>query len=211
MLRCLLLLLWQQGVTSPPPANTDIVGGSDAAYGEFPYLVSLLHKPTIGFKSHFCGGSIYDETTVVTAAHCCRAHNPTTVSVLAGDYHRQGHTDPYEQEVEVAHMLVHEYYNDRDFSNDVCLVLLSKPLTYDAYVGPIALPDPGQEELAGTLCAVAGWGATVQGGSLANVLQKVEVPIVDDQGNSSSSVKINILQVFQLVPSRTLMMRYLSR
>ena len=167
---------------STQPSDTNIVGGSDAEYGEFPHLVSLVHKLSIGFKSHFCGGSIYDQTTVITAAHCCRAHNPSTVSVLAGDYHRQGHTDQYEQEVKVAHMLVHEYYDNRDFSNDICLVLLSTPISYNEYVGPISLPEPGQEEQSGTLCTVSGWGATVQGGSMTNVLQKVDVPVVEDQG-----------------------------
>jgi trypsin len=187
MCSCLLILLCLQCLACLPhptqQPSPNIVGGADAAYGEFPNIVSLLHKPTIGFKSHFCGGSIYDQTTVITAAHCCRAHNPAMVSVLAGDYHRQGHTDQYEQEVHVAHMLVHEHYNDRDFSNDICLVLLSSPLSFNGYVGPISIPEPGQDEQEGTLCTVAGWGATVQGGSMANILQKVDVPVVDDQGS----------------------------
>jgi len=167
----------QQNHHHHPP----IVGGGDAEYGEFPYLVSLRHKPTIGFKTHFCGGSIYDQTTVITAAHCCRAHSPSSVTVLAGDYHRLGHTDMYEQEVEVAHMLVHEDYNSRDMANDICLVMLKAPITYNDYVGPVPLPPPLQEYSPGTVCTVSGWGATVQGGAMANTLQKVDVGVVGDE------------------------------
>ena len=129
-----MLLLFIIPLTSPQPYKPNIVGGEDAEYGEFPHIVSLLHKPILGFKSHFCGGSIYNSRIVITAAHCCRAHNPATVSVLAGDYHRQGHNDPYEQEVKVAHMLVHEEYNDRNFFNDICLVFLDSPIVFNEYV-----------------------------------------------------------------------------
>ena len=119
---------------------------------------------------------------VITAAHCCRAHNPATVSVLAGDYHRQGHNDPYEQEVKVAHMLVHEEYNDRNFFNDICLVFLDSPIVFNEYVGSVSLVEQGSEETPGHLCMVVGWGATTQGGSMFNILQKVEVPVVSDEG-----------------------------
>lgn len=41
-----------------------IVGGTIASLGEVPSIVSLIDR------SHFCGGSIYDEKTIITAAHC---------------------------------------------------------------------------------------------------------------------------------------------
>jgi hypothetical protein len=44
-----------------------IVGGNDAAPGEFPFVVSL----TQGFSdTHFCGGSVISQRHVMTAAHC---------------------------------------------------------------------------------------------------------------------------------------------
>ena len=29
--------------------------------GEFPFMASLVHKPLLGARYHFCGGSIYNE------------------------------------------------------------------------------------------------------------------------------------------------------
>jgi trypsin len=55
----------------------DIVGGTTAAAGEFPYIVSLQRS-----GSHFCGGSLLNANTVITAAHCSVSSVIGTVSGL---------------------------------------------------------------------------------------------------------------------------------
>ena len=44
--------------------ETFIVGGTAVAAGEVPWLVSLATT------SHFCGGSVLNARTILTAAHC---------------------------------------------------------------------------------------------------------------------------------------------
>lgn len=61
------------------PRGSDIVGGTTAALGEFPYIVSLS---TGG--SHFCGGVLIDSRTVVTAGHCTIDQRASSVKVRAG-------------------------------------------------------------------------------------------------------------------------------
>ncbi|CAG2055933.1 unnamed protein product [Timema podura] len=53
--------------TALAPGESRVVGGRNAAPGEFPYIVSLRRILT---NAHFCGGSIIKTTWVVTAAHC---------------------------------------------------------------------------------------------------------------------------------------------
>ena len=51
-----------------------IVGGQTAFQGQFPYQVSWCVGDLL-YCQIFCGGSIYDENTIITAAHCCHGMN----------------------------------------------------------------------------------------------------------------------------------------
>ncbi|XP_018308917.1 chymotrypsin-1-like [Mycetomoellerius zeteki] len=52
-------------VTAHGFPSTHIVGGKDAPVDKFPYQVSLKKS-----GRHSCGGSIINQYTILTAAHC---------------------------------------------------------------------------------------------------------------------------------------------
>jgi trypsin len=57
----------------------EIVGGTAAAAGEFPYIVAI---ETSG--GDFCGGVLLSANTVITAAHCSVDTTPSGTTVRAG-------------------------------------------------------------------------------------------------------------------------------
>jgi trypsin len=72
-------------VSAAPAAQWDdtnipaIVGGVPAVAGDFPFIVSLQKN-----GQHFCGGSLLDSTTVLTAAHCADGQTTSGLTVRAG-------------------------------------------------------------------------------------------------------------------------------
>ena len=59
-----------------------VVGGSLAADGAYPWQVSLqvgwIADPV---RAHFCGGSIFNDRWIVTAAHCMDKLGPSDINV----------------------------------------------------------------------------------------------------------------------------------
>ena len=72
LLLCPLALAsdWPAAPLSQQVGRGRIVGGEEAADGEFPWQVSLRQVAGVG-ATHFCGGSVIDKDWVLTAAHCC--------------------------------------------------------------------------------------------------------------------------------------------
>jgi len=91
----------------------------------------------------------------------------------------------FEQEEQTRNLIKiigHPNYDSNTISNDVCLLHLQEPLTFNDWVQPLPLPAQGQETEAGTSCTVTGWGTTSEGGFvLPNKLHKVDVPVVSDE------------------------------
>lgn len=71
------------GAAIPPTeagqSSVNIVGGETAAAGDFPFIVSLQVS-----GSHYCGGTLLNANTVVTAGHCGVAYAASRVTVRAG-------------------------------------------------------------------------------------------------------------------------------
>ncbi|NXU52974.1 FA9 factor, partial [Turnix velox] len=156
--------------------GTRVVGGSDSMRGEVPWQVHLVNSEGVGF----CGASIINQKWLVTAAHCLQPGD--NVTAVAGEYHTN-ETDPTEQRREVVRILPHPTYNAaiNKHHNDIALLELDQPLTFNSYVTPICL---GNREFTNSLLklgmgTVSGWGSVLFRGRPATVLQILKVPFVD--------------------------------
>lgn len=96
---------------------------------------------------------------------------------MAGE-HNLNKNDGTEQEIVLSKIIQHEDYNAFTISNDISLLKLSHPLTFNNNVASISLQSV--KEYAGD-CVVSGWGTTSEGGSSPSILKYVEVPTVTDE------------------------------
>ena len=83
--------------------------------------------------------------------------------------------------------------------NDISLLQLSKPLSFNNYVGSIGLQ--GLKEYVGD-CVVSGWGATYEGGSISAILNFVNVTTITLEACEDEYGENNIAdnQICALVP-----------
>ncbi|QRK07430.1 trypsin-like serine protease [Archangium violaceum] len=164
----------------------EIVGGSDTSISTHPWQISF--QLASGF--HFCGGSILNESWILTAQHCVdqsgsfSVRSPSSVRIAAGG--TQLSTIITEGQVRtVDDVIPFPGYETVSQGKDVALLHLSKPLKLNGSVAPIALATPEDEAAgltaAGILSTVTGWGDLAANGSPPDTLQAVDVPLVSNE------------------------------
>ncbi|GJQ80475.1 hypothetical protein Trydic_g12372 [Trypoxylus dichotomus] len=143
--------------------NCRIYGGTDAADGAYPFMVSLR----IADNKHFCGGSIITERWILTSGHCVLGRNAADVMVVVGT-NKLNSGGIFTQSCEI---VIHPNFNDTEhLSNDIAMVLLRSPLRYNTLIAPAILSyDPTESTINTTMI---GWGRTRRRGHYANRLQE---------------------------------------
>merc|ERR1712168_163926 len=172
----LLLALVSSAYAASLNQGDKIVGGEEAEPHEFPWQVSLRRKSD---NFHFCGGSVLNENTVISAAHCTVIWESADEVVVVAGEHDKTVDEGTEQTVDVSKLTVHENYQQgHAFENDIALWSLAAPLEMNEFVAAVPLPTQGQDSQGS--CTVTGWGTLSSSGSTPNVLMKVDVPVVSD-------------------------------
>ncbi|WP_326833743.1 serine protease [Amycolatopsis rhabdoformis] len=151
-------------VAGPPPSTngTQVVGGSRAAQGEFPWMVRL---------SMGCGGALYTPQIVLTAAHCVtRTGSNTSITATLGVVDLQSASA---KKVRSSYVYRSTTYDTT--GGDWALIKLASPVT-----GVPTLPLASSASLNTGTFTIAGWGAATEGGAQQRYLLKAQVPFVAD-------------------------------
>lgn len=147
-----------------------IVGGQDAAPGEFPWIGSLQGPWD-------CGATLIGSQWVLTAAHCVtddagRLIPAEDFKLSIGGLYLSDITEYHA----IEQIIVHPGFQASTMVNDIALLRLAQPL--DAEAPTLSWNSDPEFPLPGTDAVVAGWGTLSADGSTPDRLQKVVVPVV---------------------------------
>ncbi|XP_041437455.1 transmembrane protease serine 2-like isoform X1 [Xenopus laevis] len=151
-----------------------IVGGTNAALGNWPWQVSLRYK-----TGALCGGSIISPKWIVTAAHCVYGGSTGSASgwrVFAGVLTLPSSCGA--NCYSVKRIIPHPGYNASNHDNDIALMKLNNEITFGYNTQPVCLPNAGMFWKAGTQCWISGWGSTSQGGKISPTMKNAAVQLI---------------------------------
>lgn len=158
-----------------------IIGGARAGAADNRFQVGLLNKSVSdNFNAQFCGGTLYKNRYVITAAHCSdgsiTASNVQVLTYSAPIPGVRNLTGGRGVRRNVNRIDIHPRWNPSTFDYDVAVWRLTAPVPGGVSVGSLAQSDPA----VGTGLLVTGWGSIVGNPSAPNYpndLRKVTVPL----------------------------------
>ncbi|KAM9172885.1 acrosin-like [Pangshura tecta] len=157
-----------------------IVGGVDALPGAWPWLVSIQIPTRMGPR-HSCGGSLISTRWVLTAAHCLKAKRRVLARwrIVTG-ISELSHLSDLVQIRSVHRAVLHQEYNPHKETNDIALIQLDRPVTFDDLTQPACLPSALMAVTTFSPCYISGWGTTTQNTmETADILQEAKVQLID--------------------------------
>lgn len=151
-----------------------IAGGRPADPGEYPWMAALItRRDTTGA---FCGGVLITDRHVLSAAHCSNRIKIQELFVRLGEYSFEQANETRTRDFRVAEIRQHVDFDMTTYENDIALLKLLRPSTFNSYIWPICMPPIG-DNYEGKRGVVIGWGTQFFGGPNSATLMEVAVPI----------------------------------
>ncbi|HJQ28142.1 MAG TPA: serine protease [Rubrobacter sp.] len=178
--------------------QTSIVGGDPVPNGKYPFMVSLQANTSGASpsKEHFCGATLIDSDSVLTAAHCVDFISATTtpltlsyreVRIVVGLTVLDSSQGEVREIQSLTDISIHPRYNPRTSAFDAAVIKLNRPVDNPKPISLATVVSKNRLERPGSSARIAGWGTTKivapmeqNRDDVSNRLRDATPPIVSD-------------------------------
>jgi secreted trypsin-like serine protease len=176
-----------------PDYQAQIVGGTAVSKGEYPFMVSLQERKPgqPPAKEHFCGGTLIDRNSVLTAAHCAlyikREIPLPKLRIVVGPTVLNSDQGKARKIKSLSDISIHpRYQRGSRFAYDAAVIKLNRPVSLDPI--KLATVEQNWSEKPGRKAHIAGWGNKIkqtppldlQQDRFPNRIRQAKVPLVSD-------------------------------
>lgn len=196
-----------QGNAKTPPRDESVVGGKAVRDGQYAFVAGLLDKsrPGSAYDKQYCGGTLINKNSVLTAAHCVDGRNANSINVTVGRTVLSSNQGVIRA---VKKIKKHPGFKGANVSSryDAAVLKLKSPANN---ARPIRLSTPRNNafERPGTGLIVAGWGNTIRqsssgssGSNYPNRMRQGKVPVVSDRQTASAYNRSSVPSALRFYP-----------
>ncbi|KAK8756989.1 hypothetical protein V5799_000309 [Amblyomma americanum] len=154
-----------------PAVHKRIIGGNEAEPNKWAWMAALMRRET---GEHYCGGALISNRYVITAAHCTEGLKANNITIRLGAHNIQ-EPSVNVRDVEVSRIRQHPDFQKDTFMNDIAVLRLKRPVTFNEYIRPVCLPERPEETYFGKTAVATGWGTQKFGGPYSEILREVKL------------------------------------
>ncbi|XP_026759204.1 trypsin CFT-1-like [Galleria mellonella] len=171
-MRVLFLIALTVAAVSAAPKNPQrIVGGSVTSIEQWPEMTSLLFSWTGSTFSQSCGGSILNNRSVLSAAHCFVGDPPTRWRVRVGSTNaNSGGTV-----INVGQIFINPTYSSSTLDNDVAILRVTTNFIYSNVIRAASIAGTNYNLADNQVVYATGWGRVSPGGAASEQLREVQI------------------------------------
>nr|XP_044990111.1 kallikrein-6 isoform X1 [Jaculus jaculus] len=159
------LAVWLLLVTARAEEQDKVVHGGPCDSDSHPFQAALYNSGHL-----LCGGVLIHPSWVLTAAHCKKPN----LQVYLGKHNLQ-QREASQQQISVAHTVIHPRYDPASHDNDIMMVQLEVPVKLSEKIHPLPLSRNCTAE--DSSCSILGWGK-MENGDLPDTIQCANVKLV---------------------------------
>jgi len=170
-------------IMQPRGATSHIIGGEEAAPGQFPSQLTIEFLGSLGW-SHSCGAILIRDRYALTAAHCVDGLTVSNLRIWGGVIYRDNTQVTGGQLLPIASICMHYNYsgNTAGFPNNLAILTLTAAADVS---GPnlknAVLPPDDTNSFTHGGCNVTGYGRTSTNFTMSNSLQWRPIIVITNQ------------------------------